>query len=552
MRRFRKWTLVLALSLAALIPLAFVSDNLFEVSKNLDIFASLYKEVNTLYVDDIDPGKFMRTGIDAMLNSLDPFTNYISEAEIEGFRFQTTGKYGGIGATVRKQGDYIALAEPYQGFAADKAGLLAGDVILEIDGQSTKGKSIDDVSKVLKGSPGTTIKLLIQRPGDANTMVKEFAREEIKINSVPYSGMLNSEIGYIRLSQFTEQCGKDVADALKDLKSKNPGMKGLVFDLRGNPGGLLNEAVNVVNVFVDKGQLVVKTKGKVAQWNKDYKSLNEPIDLNIPVVVLTNSGSASASEIVSGALQDLDRAVIVGQKTYGKGLVQTTQQLSYGTQLKVTTAHYFTPSGRCIQAIDYAHRNEDGSVGKIPDSLKTAFKTAGGRTVYDGGGIDPDIILDAPKYSNIAKSLVEKNFIFDFATLYHQQHSTIADAKTFRLSDADWNAFVDFLKGKDYDYSTKTEDALKQLQKSAEGEKYFESIQSDYDLIKNKIHHDKDQDIQTNKDEIKKILEQEIVSRYYYQNGRIISTLESDPEVKKGIDVLNDLTLYSNTLKFTK
>ena len=526
MRRFRKWTLVLALSLAALIPLAFVSDNLFEVSKNLDIFASLYKEVNTLYVDDIDPGKFMRTGIDAMLNSLDPFTNYISEAEIEGFRFQTTGKYGGIGATVRKQGDYIALAEPYQGFAADKAGLLAGDVILEIDGQSTKGKSIDDVSKVLKGSPGTTIKLLIQRPGDANTMVKEFAREEIKINSVPYSGMLNSEIGYIRLSQFTEQCGKDVADALKDLKSKNPGMKGLVFDLRGNPGGLLNEAVNVVNVFVDKGQLVVKTKGKVAQWNKDYKSLNEPIDLNIPVVVLTNSGSASASEIVSGALQDLDRAVIVGQKTYGKGLVQTTQQLSYGTQLKVTTAHYFTPSGRCIQAIDYAHRNEDGSVGKIPDSLKTAFKTAGGRTVYDGGGIDPDIILDAPKYSNIAKSLVEKNFIFDFATLYHQQHSTIADAKTFRLSDADWNAFVDFLKGKDYDYSTKTEDALKQLQKSAEGEKYFESIQSDYDLIKNKIHHDKDQDIQTNKDEIKKILEQEIVSRYYYQNGRIISTLE--------------------------
>ena len=548
MSKFKRWILVLTLSLSILIPLAFVTDNLFEVSKNLDIFATLYKEVNTYYVDDIEPSKFMRTGIDAMLNSLDPYTNYISEAEIEGFRFQTTGKYGGIGSTIRKFGDYLAIAEPYEGFPAFKAGLMAGDIILEIDGKSTKGKTTDEASKILKGSPGTTIKLLIQRPGDKNTLVKEFKREEIKINSVPYHGMLNSEIGYIRLSQFTEQCGKDVADAVKDLKAKND-LKGIVFDLRGNPGGLLNEAVNIVNVFVDKGQMVVSTKGKVAEWDKEYKALNEAVDTKIPVVVLVNSGSASASEIVSGAFQDLDRGVVVGQKTYGKGLVQSTRQLSFGTQLKVTTAHYFIPSGRCIQALDYAHRNEDGSVGKIDDSLKTTFKTKGGRLVYDGGGVDPDILFDAPKFSPISKSLIEKNLIFDFATQYRQQHEIIAEAKDFKLSDADWNAFQNFIKDKDYDYTTKTEDALKSLQKNAESEKYFDAIKSDYDLIKNKIGHDKDQDLQKNKDEIYKLIQQEIVGRYYYQNGRMINALNNDSEILKAMDVLSNIPLYNSTLQ---
>ncbi|TSA51624.1 MAG: hypothetical protein D4R43_00495 [Sphingobacteriales bacterium] len=378
-------------------------------------------------------------------------------------------------------------------------------------------------------------------------MVKEFPREEIKINSVPYHGMLNNEIGYIRLSQFTEQCGKDVADAVRDLKSKN-NLKGIVFDLRGNPGGLLNEAVNIVNVFVDKGQLVVKTKGKVAEWDKEYKALNEAVDTKIPVVVLVNSGSASASEIVSGAFQDLDRGVVVGQKTYGKGLVQSTRQLSYGTQLKVTTAHYFTPSGRCIQALDYAHRNEDGSVGKIADSLKTPFKTKVGRPVYDGGGVDPDILLDAPKYSPISKSLIEKNLIFDFATQYRQQHDSIVNAKDYKLSDEDWNSFSSYLKDKEYDYTTKTEDALKALQKNAETEKYFESIQADYDLIKNKISHDKDHDLQKNKEELVKLLEQEIVSRYYYQNGRIMNALNNDSEILKAIDILKDVSLYNSTL----
>ena len=427
----------------------------------------------------------MRTGIDAMLASLDPYTDYISEADIENYRFQTTGKYGGIGAIIRRQGDYSVVAEPYQGFAADKAGLIAGDIILEIDGKSTKGKTTDDISKVLKGTPGTELKLLIQRPGQSGTMLKTLNREEIKIKSVPYYGMLNNDIGYIRLSQFTEQCGKDVADALKDLESTHQ-LKGVVFDLRGNPGGLLNEAVNVANVFLDKGVKVVSTKGKVSEWDKEYTSLNAPIDTNIPLVILANGGSASASEIVTGCVQDLDRGVVIGQKTFGKGLVQTTRELSYGTELKVTTAHYFTPSGRCIQALDYAHRNEDGSVGKIPDSLKSKFKTANGRTVYDGGGIDPDIVLDAAKYSNVTHALIEKNLLFDFATQYHLKHETIVPAKEFVLTDQDFNDLVAFLKDKNYDYSTKTEDALKDLEKNADKESYLNAIKPEIDELKRK------------------------------------------------------------------
>ncbi|MFI5134918.1 MAG: S41 family peptidase, partial [Chitinophagales bacterium] len=342
MKKFRKPIVIVTIALAVFIPLAFTGDSdYFEISKNLDIFATLYKEVNTYYVDDIDPSKFMRTGIDAMLNSLDPYTDYISEADIENYRFQTTGKYGGIGAIIRKGDNYIEVAEPYQNYAADKAGLRAGDMILEVDGNSTKGKGVEDISKILKGAPGTDVKLLIQRPGEKNTILKTITREEVEVSSVPYYGMLDNKIGYIRLSQFTENCGQQVQDALKDLESKYQ-LKGLVFDLRGNPGGLLNEAVNVSNTFIDKMQEIVSTKGKVKEWDKVYYALNPAIDTKIPLAILTNSGSASASEIVTGVVQDYDRGVVIGQKTYGKGLVQTTRQLSYGTQLKVTTAHYYT------------------------------------------------------------------------------------------------------------------------------------------------------------------------------------------------------------------
>jgi carboxyl-terminal processing protease len=552
MKKFKNAFITAAIVVAAYVPLAFTGDtNYFEISKNLDVFATLYKEVNTYYVDDIEPAKFMRTGIDAMLETLDPYTNYISEADIEGFRFQTTGKYGGIGAIIRKAGDNIVVAEPYKGFAADKAGLTAGDVIFEIDGKSTKGKNVDDVSKFLKGTPGTEVKLLVQHPGQKNTELITLMRDEVKISSVPYYGMINDQIGYIRLTQFTESCGQDVANALKELESKNH-LEGLVFDLRGNPGGLLNEAVNISNIFIDKGNEVVSTKGKVKEWDKIYRALNPAIDLQVPLAILANSGSASASEIVSGVIQDYDRGVIVGQKTYGKGLVQTTRPLTYGTQLKVTTAHYFTPSGRCIQALDYEHRNEDGSVGKIPDSLKHAFKTKAGRTVLDGGGVDPDFVLEPEKLAPISGSLYSKNLIFDYATQYKLKHATIPAAMEFHLSDDEYNDFVQFLKGKDYDYTTKSEEKLNDFKATAEKEPYWNDLQNDYDHLLSEMKHDKENDLVKYKHEIKGLLEEEIAMRYYYQNGRIEASLKSDPEVAKAIEILGNTELYNKTLQAAK
>ena len=522
-------------------------NNFFEIAKNLDIFSSLYKEVNAYYVDDVEPGQFMRKGIDAMLESLDPYTNYISEDEIEGYRFQTTGKYGGIGASIRKAGDFIVIAEPYENYPAYKSGLRAGDVITEIDGRTIKGKSTDDVSKILKGQPGTEVKLTVKRYGQEKTEVVTFKREEVKVKSVPFSGMLPNNIAYVRLSQFTDQCGREVEDALRDLKAKND-IKGVVLDLRGNPGGLLNEAVNLSNLFVDKGQLIVSTKGRVEEWDKSFSTLNQPFDTQIPVAVLVNSGSASASEIVSGSLQDLDRAVVIGQKTFGKGLVQTTRPLSYGTQLKVTTAHYYTPSGRCIQALDYAHRNDDGSVGKIPDSLKKEFKTVAGRKVYDGGGIEPDVALETHRYAPIVVSLVEKNLIFDYANLYASQHTTIAEPAQFALTETEYAAFVKWLSDKDYDYATKTEESLKAFEKTAEKEEYYEALKTDLASLRTKMAHDKDRDLEKHKDEIQKLLTEEITSRYYYQTGRVQVSLKNDKEVSKAIEVLTDADQYKKLL----
>jgi carboxyl-terminal processing protease len=552
MKKFRKPIIALSIALAALMPLAFTGSNsYFEISKNLDIFATLYREVNTYYVEDVDPSKFMRTGIDAMLESLDPYTNYISEADIEGYRFQTTGRYGGIGAIIRKSGDYIVIAEPYKGFPADKAGLRAGDQIMEVDGNSTKGKNVEDVSKILKGSPGTEVKVLVLRAGDKNPVTKTLTREEVKVSSVPYYGMLNNDIGYIRLTQFTENCGAEVQNALRDLQGKHQ-LKGLVFDLRGNPGGLLNEAVNVSNTFVEKMQKIVSTKGKVKEWDKDYFALNQAVDTKLPLVILTSSGSASASEIVAGVVQDYDRGVIVGQRTYGKGLVQTTRQLSYGTQLKVTTAHYYTPSGRCIQAIDYAHRNDDGSVGKIPDSLKHPFKTAAGRTVYDGGGVDPDFAIEAQKLNPITVSLLQKNLIFDYATEYRLKHESIPPAKDFHVTDAEYSDFVGWLKGKEYDYTTKSEETMKELKETAQKEAYWDAIKDDFEKLTNEMNHDKEKDLVKFKDEISELLSQEIAARYYYQDGRIEASLNHDQEVKKAIEVLGNPDLYAKTLQALK
>lgn len=545
-KKFKFAVIIAVLGGASLLSYSFV-DSYFEVSKNLDIFATLFRELNIYYVDETNPGDLMKKGIDDMLSSLDPYTNFIPESEIEDYRYMTTGQYGGIGALIRQDGDYIYISEPYEGFPAQKADLRAGDKILKINDTEIKGKKTEDVSKFLKGQPSSAIKLLIEREGEKKPLEKTLNREEIKIKSVPYSGMVSPTIGYIKLTGFTENAATEVKDALVELKKK-PELKSVVFDLRGNPGGLLKEAVDIVNLFAEKGTDIVSTRGKVKDWDRTHKAINTPVDLEIPIAILIDRGSASASEIVSGALQDLDRGVVIGQRSYGKGLVQQTRPLSYNAQLKVTVAKYYTPSGRCIQALDYSHRNEDGNVDKVPDSLITAFKTRNGRIVYDGGGVAPDVATEVPKYSSILTSLVTKNLIFNYATKYRNEHSSIPTAKQFNLSDSEYDDFVAFLNGKEYDYTTKTEKALDELKKDAQDDKTLDAIKADIDALKNKVMHNKKEDLVKYKPEIKQFLEEEIASRYYFQNGRLEASLKDDADLKEALSLLSDSNRYNKIL----
>jgi len=546
-KRIRLYVAVILVGISAFSVYSF-SDDYFEISRNLDIFATLFRELNIYYVDETNPGDLMKKGIDDMLASLDPYTNYIPESEIEDYRFMTTGQYGGIGSLIGQRNNEVIITDPYEGFPAQKADLRAGDVIVELDGKPIKGKKNEEVSKLLKGQPKTTVKITIRREGEPNLIDKNVVREEIKINSVSYSGIIDNDLGYIRLTGFTENAGQEVKNALQALEAKTK-LRGLIFDLRGNPGGLLNEAVNIVNIFVNKGVEVVSTKGKAKEWDKTYHALNNPVDTEIPVAVLVNSSSASASEIVSGSLQDLDRGIIIGQRTFGKGLVQTTRPLSYGAQLKVTTAKYYIPSGRCIQALDYAHRNDDGSVGKIPDSLITQFKTKAGRTVYDGGGVMPDFVTDIRQLSPISQSLLLKYLLFDYATMYRNTHPSIAPAKEFHLSDAEYAEFVKWISAKDYDYETKSEKILDEFKTTAEKEKYFSAAAAEFEVLKKKISHDKNADLQKFKDEITELLENEIVSRYYYQSGQIEASFKNDLEIKKATEALKNKDVYSSIMK---
>ncbi len=545
-RKFKSWSIALLLLTGTSLSFSF-KDEFFEISRNIDIFVSMYRELDMYYVDEIKHGEIMKNGIDAILESLDPYTNYIPESEIEDYRFMTTGQYGGIGSMIGQKGDYVVVTDPYEGFPAQKADLRAGDVILEIDGKSVKGKKTDEISKILKGQPDTQVKLLIRRPGEANTIEKTITRAEIKINSVPYFGMLDDEVGYIKLTGFTENASQEVKTALLELKNKN-NAKSIVLDLRGNPGGLLNEAVDIVNLFVDRGIEVVTTKGKVKEWDKSYKAQNAPVDTQIPLVVLVNSGSASASEIVSGSIQDLDRGIVIGQRTFGKGLVQTTRPLSYNSQLKVTTAKYYIPSGRCIQALDYSHRNEDGSVGKVPDSLVTLFKTKKGRVVADGGGVSPDLAIDPEELSNITQSLLTKQLIFDYATEYRAKNPSIAPAKTFKLTDTEYDAFVSWLSDKEYDYITDSEKSLDKLKEIAIKEEYFDGMKVEFEALKKTLMHDKEADLKKFKREILELLQDEIVSRYYYQKGRIENAFGYDPDVVKAVEALRDKAVFDKIM----
>jgi carboxyl-terminal processing protease len=522
-------------------------DYSFETVKHLDIFYSLYKELNLYYVDPIVPGEIIKTGIDAMLKSLDPYTVYIPETKIEEVRFMTTGQYGGIGALIQKRDEYTMISQPYENSPAQKSGLQAGDIILEIDSKSIKGLDTEEVSELLRGEPNTKVNIKIMPVGSKETKTIEIIREEIKLKSVPFYGMVEDGIGYINLNDFTNTAAKEVKDAYLELK-KNNMLNTIILDLRGNPGGLLIEAVKICNLFIPKGETVVSTRGKVAQWDKEYKTTAEPLDTQIKVIVVVNNMSASASEIVAGCMQDLDRGVIVGQRTFGKGLVQTTRDISYNTILKVTTAKYYIPSGRCIQALDYSHRNPDGSVGHVPDSLIKEFRTKNGRKVYDGGGVNPDIVIEPEYFSNITSSLIQKNLPFDYAVNFKLKNPEIASPENFKITDEIYNDFVEWLQDKDFDYQTETEIKLNELIQKSKDEKYFDLAENEINILKQKFAHDKNKDLQMFKDEISEILAQEIIIKYYYQNGLIKYSLKNDPEIIKAVEIAKNDTEYKKIL----
>jgi carboxyl-terminal processing protease len=550
MKQIYTITLFLLLTFSGSIAIQAQESSNFEISKNLDIFATMVKELNNNYVDELNYSDLVKTGIDAVLNKLDPYTVYISEADIEDYAFMTTGQYGGIGALIHKQGDYIVISEPYEGSPSMKAGLIQGDRIVMVNDRDAKGKSVSDVSAVLKGQPGTTVKLRIAREGDASLIDINVIRENVSIPNVAYSEMLNENTGYIKLTGFTQNSGKEVKDAFMKLK-ENGNMNALIIDLRDNGGGLMNEAVNITNLFVKKGELVVSTKGKTPDRNKSYKTFLQAADPDIPIVVLVNSYSASASEIVAGALQDLDRAVIIGERTYGKGLVQNIIPLSYNTQMKVTVAKYYIPSGRCIQAIDYATHDSLGFPRPIPDSLINSYKTRAGRIVYDGGGIIPDITAEEPEISNIAISLITKYLIFDYANKYKREHATIPEPREFTISDEMYNDFVAWLHDKDYDYTTRSEKMFSDLKKIAEKEQYYSELKAEFDMLESKMQHNKQADLLKFSDELKSQLKSEIVSRYYSQKGRIQASLTEDKEISTAIEILQDPKTYKAILDGT-
>jgi carboxyl-terminal processing protease len=520
----------------------------FSIVKNLDIFYTLFRELNSYYVDETNPEKLIKEGIDNMLESLDPYTTYIPETEMDDFKFMTTGEYAGIGALISQRGEYVVIAEPYEGFPAMETGLKAGDRILEIDGKKMVGKKTSEVSEVLKGQANTELTIKVERPGNKKPLTFDITRKKIHINPVPWYGKINDETGYIPLNNFTQDCSREVEKAFLDLRDKQ-GVKSVVIDLRANPGGLMDEAVKLANLFLPRGTEVVSTRGKVKQWDKTYHANRQPVDTVMPLVVLISRGSASASEIVAGSLQDMDRAVVIGQRSFGKGLVQTTRNLSYNAKLKVTTAKYYIPSGRCIQAVDYTHRNEDGSVGLIPDSLISEFQTKNGRTVYDGGGISPDIKVTAPKYSNITFALVVQQVLFDFATEFAVENADIAPVTDFVIDETIYNQFKQFVSEKeDFKYKSKSQELFKDLKETAQKEDYYEAASEEFEALEKVLKLDAQKDLDLFEEEIKELLAVEIIKRYYHQKGAIQFGLREDLELEEARKLLGDMDRYQGLL----
>ena len=526
--------------------------NNFEISKSIDIYNNVLRQLNMYYVDEINPAELNESAINAMLDGLDPYTVFIPESQIEDVRLMTTGEYGGIGAIIQYSDGKTMISEPYENFPAAKAGLIPGDIFLEVNGIDVLGKNTSEVSELLKGTPGTTVKLKMQREGEKEPIVKELKREKIKIDNIPYSTVFDNGIGYAILTQFTKDCAKELKDVIVEMKKKHE-LKGFILDLRGNGGGLLNEAVDIVNMFVPKNKLVVYQKGKVAEHNYNHYTQHEPIDLDIPLVVLVNEGSASASEIVSGSIQDFDRGVIVGQRTFGKGLVQNILPMSYNTQIKVTVAHYYLPSNRCIQEIDYSKKNKKtaDTLAKA-DMLGKAFHTANGRVVYEGHGILPDVKIEPTMASTITTYLYAKNLFFKFANKFYREHKSIKSAKEFKITDEIYADFMQFVKDEGFTFTSQSETGIKELEKTAKQEGYLDEIQPILNQALARIEEEKANDLVNNRKEIEELLKIEIVSRYYYQKGKIIATLEDDTELSKAFEVILNQEEYKNILKGTK
>jgi len=512
----------------------------FDIAKNMEIFANAYREVNHSYVDELDPNKLMRQGLDAMLEGLDPFTNYISETDIEGYRIQMDGMYNGVGAQGKRIGEWVVITEIYENSPAHKAGLKVGDAFIAIDGQNAKGKTESQVLDFLRGYPGTKSELLIRRSGERKDLTISLERGEVIVPNVPHSGLVAEGVGYINLTTFTQDAGENVGNALRSMQGKNPKLKGIILDLRSNGGGLLNEAINLVNVFVPKGEFVSSTKGKVPEWDISLKTQHAPVDSDIPVVVLLDSHSASASEVTSGALQDLDRAVIMGQRSYGKGLVQNTKELGYNARIKLTTAKYYIPSGRCIQSVRY----KNGEPVDIPESERAQFKTRNGRIVLDGGGIKPDVLLPHDTAAGVVKALLDQNIIFDFVTDFTLKNAKIDSVETFEFTDFD--GFAQYVQSKNFDYQTATEKKINELRDIAAREGL--PLNNEIAGLENKIKTEKKGELLKNRDRILHEIEQDIVGRYYFQRGKVRKNLVNDPEVKEAIKLLNDPERYSSIL----
>ena len=525
-------------------------QNNFEISKSIDIYNNVLRYLNMNYVDEINPAELNETAINAMLKELDPYTVFIPESEIEDVRLLTMGEYGGIGAIIQYYDDNVHISEPYENFPAHKAGLLPGDAILEINGVNTEKKTVSEVSELLKGQPGSQLTLKIRREGEKNIITKTLTREKIKIDNIPYYTVLDGGIAYIILNQFTKDAAKELKEAFLKMKSENE-LKGVVIDLRGNGGGLLNEAIDIVNIFVPKNKLVVYTQGKTPDQNRNYYTKYEAEDTEIPLAILVNESSASASEIVSGSIQDFDRGVIVGQRTFGKGLVQNILPMIYNTQMKVTVSKYYIPSKRCIQEIDYSKKTKNDTLAKN-DTLGPEFKTANGRIVYEGHGIQPDVKIEPEILSTITVHLYAQNMIFKYANKFYREHKTIAPPEEFEITDEIYNDFVNFVEEQDFSYTSESEKDFEELIKTAKLEGYYDNIKEQLDVLEKELRSHKDNDLINNKEEISEILKMEIVGRYYFQKGKIISSLKDDPELNRAVEILldsNGENEYENILK---